>query len=278
MSDELEVAIQVSEAAVGLPVVVHDLVHVLWNHLPDTRFRHHQALCQQVKTGAQGNHCLRLECGDCRAEAWQWPQGRVQRCHAGFSELVQPVMSRGEVVFMIFAGPAVLEDGAALSHDYLQPPSAAWQPAGWQDLPRLAAEDLPRQREHLRQLAARLRCWYEDQPHAQQQRAARPRRQTIEALIHSRHSEALTLQDLAADLGLSRERCRHVVREVLGMSFSQALRRARLQAACALLLNSDLPVSEIGSRCGYPDPSGFSRHFRAAQGMSPGRWRAQHRG
>lgn len=278
MADNLEGAIKVSEAALGLPVVVHDLVHVLWNHLPDTRFRHHQPLCQRVKTGPQGDRCLRLECGDCRRDAAQWPQGRLQRCHAGFSELVQPVFCDGELLFMLFAGPALVEEAAEQVHDHLEPPSPAWRPGGWQRLPRLAAADLPRLQEHLRQLAARLRCWYQDQPHAAQQRGSRPRKQTIEAVISSRHGEALTLPQLAAALGLGPERCRHVVREVLGMSFSQALRRARLQAACALLLNSDLAVSEIGSRCGYPDPSGFSRHFRAAQGMSPGRWRAQHRG
>lgn len=278
MAEDLEMAVATTEAALGLPVVVHDLVHVLWNHLSDTRFRHHQPICQRVKTSPQGDRCLRLECGGCRRDAAQWPQGRLQRCHAGLSELVQPVFSGGQLVFMLFAGPALVENPAQPAHDHLEPSSAAWRPHGWQDLPCLDRAAVPAQREQLRQLAARLRCWYEDQPHATQQRGERPRKQTIAAIISSRHGEALTLQDLAAALGLGPERCRHVVREVLGMSFSQALRRARLQAACALLLNSDLPVSEIGGRCGYPDPSGFSRHFRAAQGMSPGRWRAQHRG
>ncbi|TVR41913.1 MAG: helix-turn-helix domain-containing protein [Planctomycetota bacterium] len=282
MVSEMEHALQTTEAAMGLPVVVHDLLHVLWDHLPMERFRHAQPICQGVKTGPHGDRCLRFECGDCRHQAQQWPQGRLQRCHAGFSELVQPVFCDGRLSFVLFAGPAfydAAQSGPGL-HDHLEPPSPAWRPSGWQRLPRLERDQLPRQREHLRQLAARLSCWYRDQPRLQQGHAAewRSRRQTIERVISSRHAEPLSLADLAAALGIGSERCRHLVRQLCGASFSQLLQAARLQAACALLLNSDLAVSEIGVRCGFPDPSGFNRHFRAAQGMSPGRWRARHRG
>lgn len=51
------------------------------------------------------------------------------------------------------------------------------------------------------------------------------------------------------------------------------LRDRRLEAAVALLRNSDLPVQEIGRQCGFENPSYFGKVFREYMSMTPKEYR-----
>ena len=271
MPSDLDAAIAHTERALRLPIVVHDLEHALWHALPADRFRHHQPVCRAVKAGPEAERCVAFECHALRAEAHRWPDGRVQRCHAGLVELVQPVFESGRLILMLFAGPARLAAEHAI--DVRDAPSAAYDPPGGERLRDLAVAELDGAREHLRQLGARLRCALRDEAAALAGHGGRSRSAQVERWIERHHAERVGLEDLARVLGVGTERCRHVVREACGAPFSTLLRRARIRAACALLLNTDLRVTEVARRVGIPDPSGFSTAFRQATGMSPARWR-----
>lgn len=54
-------------------------------------------------------------------------------------------------------------------------------------------------------------------------------------------------------------------------------RRLRLARARVLLETTYLPVEQVAQACGYPDPGTFRRLFRAATGVLPAAWRAEHR-
>jgi AraC-like DNA-binding protein len=271
MAHELETAIAVTERALRLPIVVHDLEHALWHALSADRFRHHQSVCRAVKAGPDADRCVAFECHALRAEARLWPRGRVQRCHAGLVELVQPVFEAGRLILMLFAGPARLDAEGLI--DVSDAPSAAFDPPGRTQLRMLDPSELDGAREHLRQLGARLRCALRDGAEAGGGHAGGSRRAIVERWLERHHAERVAVADLARSLGVGTERCRHVVREVCGASFSTLLRGARVRAACALLLNTDLSVQDVARRSGIPDPSGFTRAFRAATGTSPARWR-----
>ena len=58
---------------------------------------------------------------------------------------------------------------------------------------------------------------------------------------------------------------------------SDEIARVRLQRAQSLLNETDLPLSEIASRCGYHYLSHFSHAFRKATTVSPSQWRKQNR-
>ncbi|TVR92007.1 MAG: helix-turn-helix domain-containing protein [Trueperaceae bacterium] len=271
MADDLEKALALTERTLRLPIVVHDLEHALWHALPADRFRHHQPVCRAVKAGPDAERCVAFECHDLRAEARRWPRGRVQRCHAGLVELVQPVFEAGRLILMLFAGPARM--GAEDLIDVADEPSAAVDLTGRHQLRTLDPTELAGAREHLRQLGARLRCALRDAADAGVGHGGASRRVQVERWLEHHHAERVTLHDLARVLGVGTERCRHVVREACGASFSTLLRGARIRAACALLLNTDLSVHDVARRSGIPDPSGFSRAFREATGTSPARWR-----
>jgi AraC-like DNA-binding protein len=49
----------------------------------------------------------------------------------------------------------------------------------------------------------------------------------------------------------------------------------RHELARHLLLNTDLPVSQIATNLGFAEPATFSRAFRSWAGTSPRQWRKE---
>lgn len=276
MVSQAEQAITCFEQLTGLPVVVHDLQHQLWSSLPLTRFRHNQPACQFIKSGPDARRCLDFEIYEFQTQAAQWPMGRVHRCHAGFAELALPVFAHGQLLLVLFAGPAQFADTTLLDRDEVADTVTLKQLRRWR-LPVIAADRLHVYQEQLRQLGARLRCLMADAPVKEGHAESLTRRQRIELYIQKHHARPIQLEDLGRELHLSAERCRHVVRQCCQLSFAGMLRQARIRSACALLLNTDLNLAEVAHRCGLPDLSGFNRAFRKATGMSPGQWRRTHR-
>jgi AraC-like DNA-binding protein/ligand-binding sensor protein len=276
MQHEMENAIHCFEQQTSLPVVVHDLQHRLWSALPLTRFRHGQPVCTAVKDGPHGHRCTQFEIDEFRTQSANWVHGRVHRCHAGLVELALPVFERERLLLVLFAGPAQLSDHSLLDWDEKTRETQLGNLRSWH-LPRITAQILPVYQELLRQLAARLRCWINDSMHRDQNSQSLPRRQRIEQFIELHHAQPIQLEDLAHDLHLSPERCRHVVKQTCEMQFSQLLRSARIRSACALLLNTEHDIATVARQCGLPDPSGFHRAFQQSVGMSPSRWRRMHR-
>lgn len=91
--------------------------------------------------------------------------------------------------------------------------------------------------------------------------------------IQTHHREPLTLADVAAAVGLSRERLSRLFHESLGVSFSQYLNQARLSTARALLAKSELSITEIAYESGYQSLSQFNRRFKESEELSPGAYR-----
>lgn len=94
------------------------------------------------------------------------------------------------------------------------------------------------------------------------------------ALIDLRYAEPLKIADLAASAFLSTGRFTELFREEVGCSPREYLGQVRTQAAKRLLLETDLTVSVVASRTGFPDPGYFTRFFRQAVGVSPSEFRA----
>lgn len=63
----------------------------------------------------------------------------------------------------------------------------------------------------------------------------------------------------------------------LGIPPLAFLARLRAERAAGMLIETDLPISAIGVRVGWPDPNYMSRRFRACFGVSPSGYRASYR-
>jgi len=88
---------------------------------------------------------------------------------------------------------------------------------------------------------------------------------------------ALAFALAAAAAGLSVSRALHLLKEETGMSFTEHLRRARVEFAKYMLLDSDHSIAEIALEAGFADQSHFTRQFREVEQTTPRRFRAENR-
>ena len=80
----------------------------------------------------------------------------------------------------------------------------------------------------------------------------------------------VSVEDLAADMNLSRVQLYRKVKAISGSSPVELLRTARLKRGYQLLLTSDKSVSEVAYEVGFTAPSYFTKCFKDEYGMLPG--------
>jgi AraC-like DNA-binding protein len=94
----------------------------------------------------------------------------------------------------------------------------------------------------------------------------------VAELAH-RFFERATLDDAAAELGMSRRRFTTLFSEVTGKSWADYLTYLRIEYAKTLLRDTTRSIVSIAFECGYEDLSSFYRSFKRTAKVSPGHWR-----
>lgn len=97
--------------------------------------------------------------------------------------------------------------------------------------------------------------------------------ESINKYVRANLGRAVTIADIAGELGYSVSHLRAVFRDRLGVSLGKYMRESRLSEAAQLLQSSGLNVSDIGERCGFESLYAFSRAFRKAYGIPPRTYR-----
>lgn len=93
------------------------------------------------------------------------------------------------------------------------------------------------------------------------------------AYIHEHYPERITVRDLASAAFLSERECYRAFRESLRTSPAEYLKSYRLQMACSMLAESNLPITDIGQLCGLGSSSSFGHTFRTDMGCTPSQYR-----
>jgi AraC-like DNA-binding protein len=93
-------------------------------------------------------------------------------------------------------------------------------------------------------------------------------------IIHERIECTLSLAELAALVGLNRNKLAVGFKRVFDVPVQVYWRDLKLLKARDLLRSSELSVTEVGWRMGYAETSSFSRAFTAKFGISPRRLRS----
>jgi AraC-like DNA-binding protein len=106
-------------------------------------------------------------------------------------------------------------------------------------------------------------------------RSGEPLLADVFAVIDRRYAEALSLRDVAGELGITPGHLTTVVRRRTGRTVQEWIIERRMAEARTLLEQTDLPVSEIARRVGVFDPGYFSRLFSRVHGLSPRNWRSR---
>lgn len=91
----------------------------------------------------------------------------------------------------------------------------------------------------------------------------------VASLMEANFEEPLTAEELADLAGLSLRQVQRMFQKSLGMTPTQYYLRLRLQRARELLLQTDMPVTQIAVACGFQSACHFSKTYRSLYGHPP---------
>jgi AraC-like DNA-binding protein len=81
-----------------------------------------------------------------------------------------------------------------------------------------------------------------------------------------------SVEQLARDIGWSRQHLTERFRSELGITPKTAARIFRFERACRLMKEAQAPLSAIAASCGYSDQAHMTRDWNALAGCSPRAW------
>jgi len=95
----------------------------------------------------------------------------------------------------------------------------------------------------------------------------------IEFISQTSSDASLSLSTVAMKFGLTESYISQFFKEQTGQNFSSYLEKIRMEHACDLLANSDMPINEIAHHVGYYSDQVFRRAFKRYHGMTPNEFR-----
>lgn len=96
------------------------------------------------------------------------------------------------------------------------------------------------------------------------------------SFIEQNYQKDISVEDVAAVCGLSRNYFGKIFKEGMGESPQQFLMHYRMARASQLLKESKLSIRQVGAAVSYPNQLHFSRAFKAIYGMAPREYRQKY--
>lgn len=90
-----------------------------------------------------------------------------------------------------------------------------------------------------------------------------------ENLIKEYYSQGITLEEIARKLSVSEEYLSTQLKKETGATFTETMRRYRVEKIKELLLSTNMKLAQIAEQAGYADPKYMSKVFRDETGMLP---------
>ena len=92
--------------------------------------------------------------------------------------------------------------------------------------------------------------------------------------VQDHHGTPIRVAELAALAECSEAQLERRMKRVFGVTATQHILRVRVEAATRLLADSDLPIAQVASACGFYDQPDFTRRFARLTGTTPAQFRA----
>ena len=97
--------------------------------------------------------------------------------------------------------------------------------------------------------------------------------QKIKEYLDQNFTSPIKLDSLSETVYISKHYLSHLFKEQTGVSPIKYLTSKRMEKACELLSETELPVSEVSKAVGYENPLYFSQVFKRIYGISPVKYR-----
>lgn len=91
--------------------------------------------------------------------------------------------------------------------------------------------------------------------------------------IHDNFTTEISIQSLSERFYLSPNYLCHLFKKEVGENFIEYISRLRIEYACKLLAQKDLPIKQIGEKCGFNDYFYFTRIFKRIVSQTPTQYR-----
>lgn len=98
---------------------------------------------------------------------------------------------------------------------------------------------------------------------------------SITSYIHTHYTEDLSLELLRQKFYMSGCYLSHQFKDVTGFTVTDYIQMTRVRNVQAMLINTQIPITEAAARCGFSSFSQFNRVFRKHIGMAPSEYRKQ---
>lgn len=92
-------------------------------------------------------------------------------------------------------------------------------------------------------------------------------------MIYYHHREPLTVKDAAEATGYGKSNFCKIFKSITGDTFHNVLNRQRIESACGLLSETDMPISQISTEVGFEETKSFCRVFKSVTALTPGEYR-----
>jgi len=265
------------ETATGLPLVFR---HLGSFEAPMAGSRRISSFCALLAGKNKAcSACLELQV---RLEAEPLEDTRTVCCFAGLSESAIPVKAGGRVIGYLQTGQILLSPPTEADFKAIVAALEKWKTSPDHGLLRHAFFEtrvLTQPRYHavlrlLESFASHLSTLSNELMIAQNQ--AEPRAITKSREYISGHlNDELSLQQVAQVAGISSFYFCKVFRAATGLTFTDYVARARVEAVKEALLNPQTRISEAAFACGFQSLSQFNRVFRRVTGEAPTRFRTR---
>ena len=95
----------------------------------------------------------------------------------------------------------------------------------------------------------------------------------FESIIKSKFSIAISTDEIAQQLYISRRHLDRITKQHYGKTAHDLLRQKQVEYAANLLLGSDLTLAEVAQQSGFGNPRNFTRNFVKFYGCTPSQYR-----
>lgn len=190
----------------------------------------------------------------------------VYRCHAGLTEVVVPIVEEGRVLAYVMFGQIIPQENSESARTELK-----------KRFPALAREVDRIPVKSQRELSAAATVLQAITAYVMTKKWVVPSKsefiQEIDRYVEEHLSQNITVADICSAFRLGRTRLYEISLDYLGCGLAEYIRKKRIAHAQRMLIQTNLPVTDIAFATGFSDYNHFSRVFKQATGLSARQFR-----